>query len=81
MEMAAESDGGRWCGGADEVVVGRCVRKREAGGRLGPKPTKRGWRVIVIDIYAFYIHFTTMIFVHLSFINLVLQSLLLLRDI
>jgi hypothetical protein len=21
MEMAVESDGGRWCGGADEVVV------------------------------------------------------------
>ena len=42
MEIAAECDGGRWCGGADEVVVvvGRCVCKREAGGGLGSKTTK-----------------------------------------
>jgi hypothetical protein len=32
-EIGMESGEGRWCGGADEavVVVGRCVRKREAG--------------------------------------------------
>ena len=32
-EMGVEISGGRWCGGADEVVVvvGRCVCKREAG--------------------------------------------------
>ena len=31
--MGVESCGGRWCGGADEVVVvvGRCVCKCEAG--------------------------------------------------
>jgi len=42
MEIAADSDGGRWCGGAEEVVVvvGRCVCKREAGGGLGSKTTK-----------------------------------------
>jgi len=35
-----ESGGGRWCSGADEVVVvvGRCVRKCKAGeGAEGPK--------------------------------------------
>ena len=38
--MGVESSGGRWCCGADEVVVvvGRCVRKCEAGeGAEGPK--------------------------------------------
>ena len=37
--MGVESSGGRWCGGADEVVVvvGRCVHKCEARGAEGPK--------------------------------------------
>jgi hypothetical protein len=38
--MRVESGGRSWCGGADEVmvVVGRCVRKCEAGeGAEGPK--------------------------------------------
>ena len=38
--MAVESGGGRWCNGADEVVVavGHYVRKCEAGeGAEGPK--------------------------------------------
>ena len=38
--MGVESGRGRWCGGADEVVVvvGRCVRKCEAGeGAESPK--------------------------------------------
>jgi hypothetical protein len=63
MEMAAESDGGRWCGGADEVVVvvvvggggGCCVRKCEVGGQLGLKTTKtsvaaRFWVRCEIDL-------------------------------
>jgi hypothetical protein len=39
--MGVESSGGRWWGGADEVVVvvGRCIRKCEVGeGAEGPKP-------------------------------------------
>jgi hypothetical protein len=41
-ETAVESDGGRWWDEVDKVtvVVGLCVRKREAGGGLGPNPTK-----------------------------------------
>jgi hypothetical protein len=41
-ETAVEGDGGRWWDEVDEVVVvvGLCVRKREAGGGLGPNPTK-----------------------------------------
>jgi hypothetical protein len=38
--MGVESGGGRWCGGADEVVVvvARCVRECEAGeGAEGPE--------------------------------------------
>ena len=38
IEMAADGDEWRWCGDADEVVVvvvGRCIRKREARGGLG----------------------------------------------
>jgi hypothetical protein len=38
--MGVESGKERWCGGADEVlvVVGRCIRKCEAGeGAEGPK--------------------------------------------
>ena len=36
-QMAVEDDGGRWCGCAVEVVVvvGLCIRKREAGGGPG----------------------------------------------
>ena len=40
MEMGVESGRGRWCGGADEVVVvvgGRCVRKCEVGEGVGAK--------------------------------------------
>jgi hypothetical protein len=38
--MGVESGGGRWCDGADKVVVvvGRCVHKCKAGeGAEGPK--------------------------------------------
>ena len=45
--MGVESGEGRWCDGADEgvVVVGRCVRKREAGEGVWAKkskPSRRG---------------------------------------
>ena len=42
-----ESSRGRWCGGANEVmvVVGRCIGKREAGEGVwakNPKPSRYG---------------------------------------
>jgi hypothetical protein len=45
--MGVDSSEGRWCKGADEgvVVVGRCVRKCEAGEGVcakRPKPSRRG---------------------------------------
>ena len=45
--MGVKSGEGRWCDGADEgvVVVGRCVRKREAGEGVWAKkskPSRRG---------------------------------------
>src|ERR1700734_3878497 len=43
-EVGVGSSGGRWCDGADEVVVvvGRCVPKREAGeGTEGQKSRNR----------------------------------------
>jgi hypothetical protein len=44
--MEVDNGEGRWCDGADEgvVVVGRCVRKREAGEGVWaeqPKPSRR----------------------------------------
>ena len=41
-ETAVEGDGVRWWDEVDKVVVvvGLCIRKCEAGGGLGPNPTK-----------------------------------------